>query len=105
MAPEFFRLAAREICRNQRHAQQLLLRQRNTKRAPQNAFKRRMHAHLRFFPLPPENVGMHHAAHDGAGPDDSHLHDDIVKRFRPGARKDACCARLSTWNMPIVSAR
>jgi len=46
-----------------------------------------MHAHLRFFPLPPENVGMHHAAHDGAGPDDSHLHDDIVKRFRPGARQ------------------
>lgn len=52
-----------------------------------------------------DQVGIHHAAHDGARPDDSHLHDDIVKRSGLARGKDAWCARLSTWNMPIVSAR
>ena len=60
---------------------------------------------IRRFPaLPPVQIRVHHFADDGAGPDDGHLHHDVVKRRGFMRGRQDICARLSTWNMPMVSA-
>ena len=46
---------------------------------------------------------MHHFAHNRPGPDERHLHHEVVKILRLERGSVAICARLSTWNMPIVS--
>jgi hypothetical protein len=41
----------------------------------------------RLTPLAPPQVGMQHLADNGAGADDRHLHDNIVKSLRHHARQ------------------
>ena len=54
--------------------------------------------------LPPQ-IGMHHVALDRTGPHDRHLDHEIVKFFGFSRGSIDICARLSTWNTPMVSAR
>ena len=104
-AAQFFGLAAGESGRDHRHAQQLLLKQRHAQRALQHRLERGVQAIRLFPPLPPVQIRMHHLAHDRAGPDDRHLHHDVVKPLAAScAASEDICARLSTWNMPTVSA-
>ena len=43
---------------------------------------------LRFFAaLPAAQIRIQHLAHDRAGPDDGHLHHDVVETLRPEARQ------------------
>ncbi len=86
-AAQLLGLAARESGGDHRHAQQLLLKQRHAQRAPQHRFERGMQAIGRFPALPAVQIRMHHFAHDGAGPDDRHLHHDVVKAARHHARQ------------------
>jgi hypothetical protein len=47
---------------------------------------------------------MEHLADNGTGPDNGHLHHNVVEMFGRIRGSVAICARLSTWNMPTVSA-
>ena len=40
-----------------------------------------------FAPGPAIQIGMDHLPHDRSGPDDCHLHDDVVERLRLEARQ------------------
>ena len=104
-AAQFFGLAAGEAGGDHRHAQQLLLKQRHAQRALQHRLERGMQA-VRLFPaLPALQIRMHHLADDGAGADDRDLHHDVVETLSGCMRgRQDICARLSTWNMPMVSA-
>ena len=64
------------------HAQQLLLKERHAERALEHRLERRMRIGDLLLALAAAHVGVHHLAHDGAGADDGHLHDEIVKAHR-----------------------
>ena len=86
-AAQFLGLAAREAGGDHGHAQQLLLKQRHAQRALQHRLERRVQTIRRFPALPPVQIRMHHLADDRAGPDDGHLHHDVVKSPRLHARQ------------------
>ena len=65
-----------------RHRQQLLLKQWNAECALQYRFKRGMHVVGLFEPHAAPQIGIHHFADDGSGPDDSDLNDDVVELLR-----------------------
>jgi hypothetical protein len=75
----------------------------------QGAFQRHLqllarvaHRHLALAPV---QVGVHHAALDGAGPHDGHLDHQVVIAAGRSRGSMLICARLSIWNTPTVSAR
>ena len=72
-------LAAGEPGGDHRNSQQLFLEERHAKRARENRLERRMRVLHRLAPRPAIQVRMHHLPDDGAGPDDGHLHDDVVE--------------------------
>ena len=78
-ASQLFGFRAGEVGDRHRHAQQLFLKQRNAKRALQHRFQRWMRIGDRFLLLPPPHVGVHHLANDGPGPNNRHLHDEVVE--------------------------
>ena len=49
-------------------------------------------------------IGMHHFADDRPGPDDRDFDHEVVELLGFMRGSVAICARLSTWNMPMVSA-
>jgi hypothetical protein len=59
----------------------------------------------RLLAVAAAQIGMHHAALDRSRPDDRHLDDQIVQ-FSAGFMRGSMliCARLSTWNTPMLSA-
>ena len=100
-AAQLLGLAAGESGRDHGHAQQLLLKQRHAQRPPQHRLERGMQAIRRFPALPPVQIRMHHLAHDGPGPDDRHLHHDVVK-----PRAASCAAaRTSARGSPPGTCR
>ena len=78
-AAQLFGLCAGEAGNRHRHAQQLLLKERHAERALEHRFKRRMRIRDFLLALAAAHVRVHHLAHDGAGPNDGHLHHEIVE--------------------------
>jgi hypothetical protein len=58
----------------------------------------------RLQPLAAAQVGVHHAALDGAGPHDGDLDHQVVEAAGRRRGSMLICARLSIWNTPTVSA-
>ena len=54
--------------------------------------------------LPVLDVRMHGLALDRPGPDERHLHRQVVEVLRPRRSRLCICARLSIWKTPTVSA-
>ena len=105
-----FGFAARESGGDHGHAQQLLLKQRHAQRAAQHRFERGMQTIGRFPALAPVQIGMHHLAHDGAGPDDGHLHHDVVKACAASCAAGRTSARgfppgTCRWCRPFAALR
>ena len=86
-AAQLLGLGPGESRRHHGHAQQLLLEQRHPERAGQDGLQARVRVAHRLAPAPAADVGMHHVAHDGAGPDDGHLHHEVVEALGPDARQ------------------
>ncbi len=86
-AAQLFGLASSEPGGDHGHAQQLLLEERHAQRAGQHRLQRSMRVAHRLAPLPPLQVGIHHAPHDGSRADDGHFHHDVVKIPRTQARQ------------------
>ena len=104
-APQLLGLAAGEAGGHHRHPQQLLLKQRHAERAREDRLERRMRVAHRLAPRAPVQIRMHHLPDDRPGPDDRHLHDEVVEAASGLSRGSvAICARDSTWKTPIVSA-
>ena len=78
-AAQLFGFSAGEAGDGHGHAQQLLLKERHAERALEHRLKRGMRIGDFFFALAAAHVGVHHFADDGAGANDGHLHDQIVK--------------------------
>ena len=109
-AAQFLGLAAGEAGGDHGHAQQLLLEERHAERAREHGFERGVHAVRRFAALPPLEIGVHHFADDGAGPDDGHLHHDVVEAARAAAAAGRTSARGSPpgtcrWCRPSAARR
>ena len=86
-APQLLGLAPAETGGDHRHAQKLFLKQRDAQRAAQHRLQRRMQA-LGLLPaLAAPQKRMQHFSDDGAGPDDGHLHHDVVELLRAQPRQ------------------
>ena len=86
-APELVGLAGREATGNDGDFHRLLLKQRHAHRLAENVLKFRLGIVDVLLALPATEIGMHHVALDGTGPDDRHLDDEIVELTRPEARQ------------------
>ncbi len=80
-------LAAGEPGRHHRHAQQLFLEEWHAKRALEDGLQRGVGIHHGLSPRPPVEIRVHHLSDDGSGPDDGHLHHEVVEPFRPETRQ------------------
>ena len=78
-AAQLFGFTAREAGHDHRHADQLLLKQRNAQGAPEHQLQQRMVVGDRLESLAALHVGIHHVTDDGAGADDGYLHHEVVK--------------------------
>src|SRR5207302_1980878 len=78
-APQLLRLAAAEAGGDHRHAQQLLLEQRDAERAREDRLERGMRIYHRLAAGAAIQVRMDHLPDDRTGPDDRHFDDDVVK--------------------------
>ena len=103
-AAQLLGLRAGETRHGHGHAQKLLLKERYAERALQHRLQRGMRIGDLFFALTAAHIRVHHFADDGTGANDGHLHHQIVEARRSVEGKEAICARLSTWNIPTVSA-
>ncbi len=72
----------------------LLLKNRHAERLPEHRFEVRMWIDHRLLAVASPQVGVHHAAGDGAGTHDAHLDDDIVVacRTEPWKHRHLCPA-------------
>ena len=68
-------------------AQQLFLEERHSERAHEDGFERGMRVLDGRASLASLDVRIHHFADDGAGANERHLHDDVVKAFGMQARQ------------------
>ena len=84
---ELLGLGRREAGGDHRHFQELLLEERHAERAPQDRLEARMRIGHGLAAAPAPDVGMDHVAHDRAGTDDRHLHDEVVEPLGPDARE------------------
>ena len=64
------------------HSHDLLLEQRHAQGAGQDGLQHRVGVAHRLTPGAAVQVGVHHLAHDGAGTNQSHLDDQIIKFSR-----------------------
>jgi hypothetical protein len=86
-APQAIGLAGAEPRRFHRHAHPLLLKERDAQRAFQDRLKLFMRIGDLFETVAAPQERMDHIALDRAGPNDRHLHDDVVEAPRLEARE------------------
>ncbi len=87
VAAELIGLAGRVIGGDDGELHDLFLKQRNAEGLLQHRFQRRVRVVDDFFAVAPPQVGVHHAAGDGAGPHDADFDDEVVVVARPQTRQ------------------
>ncbi len=98
-------LAGAEARGVDRDLHELLLEQRHAERLLEAALEDRVRVGDRLLAVAPPQVRVHRAALDRAGADERDLDHEVVEGARAAAAAAcAICARLSTWNTPMVSA-